>query len=80
MAEEASEVKTGSEEMEAKKNQIMGLTAKKHVKIWLLHEVCLLKNKEICDLVGSNAGAVNNALKSYQLEPHKMEEARKLLA
>lgn len=67
------------EQIEEKKKQILALTVKKHVKIWLLHEVCLLKNKEIGVLVDSNAGVIGNSIKSYGLEPEKIEAARKLL-
>ena len=60
------------------KEQISGLTAKKHVKIYLLKSIGLT-NKEIAEAVGTNAGHVHNALKDYEKNPAKAEEAKKLL-
>lgn len=81
MAEETSEVKAeATPDMEAKKKQILALDSKKHVKIWLLHEVCLLKNKEIVTAMGTgNIGGVSNVLKDYNDHPEKMESARAFL-
>lgn len=70
----------GSADMEAKKKLILELTSKKHVKIWLLHDICLLKNKEIVDAMGTgNVGGVGNVLKDYNEHPEKIEQARKTL-
>ena len=81
----AAEVETNTTEvnaeMDAKKKQILQLTSKKHVKIWLLHEICLLKNKEIVDAMGTgNVGGVGNVLKDYLEHEDKIEAARKFLA
>lgn len=82
MADETSEVKSEvlSEELEAKKKQILELTCKKHAKIWLLHEIVLLKNKDIVTAMGTgNVGGVGNVLKDYNEHPTKIEAARALL-
>lgn len=75
----AEEVQTENAELEAKKKQILELTSTKHVKVWLLHETCLLKNKEIAEILDTNQGAVGNALKMYSLQPEKMDVARAFL-
>ena len=81
MADETSEVKAPeTNDLEAKKQQILALDCNKHVKIWLLHEICLLKNKEIVEAMGSgNAGGVYNVIKDYNDRPEKMEKARAFL-
>lgn len=81
MAEETSEVKTGeTPDVAEYKRRILALDSKKHVKIWLLHEVCLLKNKEIVAAMGTgNAGGVGNVLSDYNDHPEKMEAARAFL-
>lgn len=81
MAEETSEVKSEiTPDMEAKKQQILALDSKKHVKIWLLHEVCLLKNKEIVEAMGTgNVGGCGNTIKDYLEHPEKIKAANELL-
>lgn len=44
------------------------LTCKKHIKIYKLKQLGL-KNSEIAKELGTNAGHVYNALKSYELHP-----------
>jgi transcriptional regulator len=44
--------------------KILQLHCKKHIKIFKLKQAGL-KNKEIADLLGTNAGHVYNALKKY---------------
>ena len=56
------------------KEQIVGLTTKKHVKIWKLKQIGLT-NKEIAEAIGTNAGHIHNALKDYEKNPSKIEAA-----
>lgn len=59
------------------KEQIVALTCKKHVKIFKLSQLGL-KNKEVADLVGTNAGHVYNVIKSYTDKPEKAMAAAAL--
>ena len=54
--------------------EIVSLTTKKHIKIYKLAQLGL-KNGEIAKLVGTNAGHVYNALKSYQNNPERIKIA-----
>ena len=75
-----AEVTEVNAELESKKKQILELTSHKHVKIWLLHEICLLKNKDIVAVMGSgNVGSVGNTIKDYNEHPAKIEAAKALL-
>lgn len=55
-------------------NQIKELTAKKHVKIWKLHKLGLT-NKEVAAHLGTNAGHVYNALKTYKDNQERINQA-----
>lgn len=55
-------------------NQIKELTAKKHVKIYKLHKLGL-SNKDIATHLGTNAGHVYNALKTYKDNQERIKEA-----
>ena len=71
-----------STEMETKKQQILQLTSTKHVKIWLLHEICLMSDKEIAEIMHpttKNVGHVWNVLKNYNDNPEKIQAAKELL-
>lgn len=68
-----------TEEMEAKKTQILQMKSKRHVKIWLLHEIVLLKNKEIAVAMGTNQGHVGNVVRDYNAFPEKIATANELL-
>lgn len=57
--------------------EIKALTCKKHIKIYKLKQLGL-KNKEIAESVGTNAGHVYNALKKYDLKPELKELADKI--
>ena len=74
-----AEATTLTPELEAKKKQILELTSHKHVKIWLLHEVCLLKNGEVAYLLNTNAGHCGNSIKDYLEHPEKIEAAKAFL-
>lgn len=79
MAKEKEAVVAPVKSTDEVQKQILGLTSHKHVKIWLLHDLCLLKNNEIAHLLSTNAGVVGNALKMYGLEPDKITKAKELL-
>ena len=68
-----------TEEMETKKKQILQMTSKRHVKIWLLHELVLLKNKEIAVAMGTNQGHVGNVVRDYSAFPDKIAAANEML-
>lgn len=54
--------------------EILQLTCQKHIKIWKLKQLGL-KNGDIAKLLGTNAGHVYNALKTYQNNPSKVAAA-----
>lgn len=50
------------------KEQVIEMTAKKHVKIYKLKQLGLT-NKDIAEALKTNVGHVYNVLKSYELKP-----------
>lgn len=58
---------------------ILSLTCLKHIKIYKLKQLGKT-NKEIAELVGTNAGHVYNALKAYDTNPEKKIKADSLIA
>lgn len=54
--------------------QIIELDCKKHVKIYKLKALGL-KNSEVAELLGTNAGHVYNALKKYDAKPELKDKA-----
>lgn len=58
---------------------ILALTCKKHIKIYKLAQLGL-KNGDIAKLVGTNAGHVYNALKSYDNKPERVKIAEEVKA
>lgn len=65
-------------EDKAKINAIYNLDCKKHIKIYKLNQMGLT-NKQIADVLMTNAGHVYNALKDYKDKPKKAEEANQIL-
>jgi hypothetical protein len=59
--------------------QIVRLTCKKHIKVFLLSGLGL-KNKEVAKLVGTNSGHVYNVIKDYKNHPEKEAAVRELIA
>lgn len=57
--------------------QILELTAMKHVKIWKLHKLGI-SNKDVAGLLGTNVGHVYNVIKDYNSKPDKIEAADKI--
>lgn len=54
--------------------EILQLTCKKHIKIYKLNQLGL-PNKQVATLLGTNAGHVYNALKSYHGNELKINAA-----
>jgi len=61
-----------------KQKEILALTAKKHVKLWLLVQTGLSRS-EAASLGGTNAGHVGNVIKDYEKKPELKEAARDIL-
>lgn len=59
------------------KNKVLLSNAKKCDKIWILHHVCELKNKEIAVLLNTNQGHIGNEIKRYSNSPNLSEKAMK---
>ena len=70
MTTTASTVATDSAEVKA----IQALTCKKHVKIYKLSKLGLT-NKDIATALGTNSGAVHNAIKDYSTNPDRVAKA-----
>jgi hypothetical protein len=58
-------------------NEILELTCKKHIKIFKLHQQGV-GNKQIAELVKTNAGHVWNVLNEYKKHPEKIEVANSI--
>lgn len=56
------------------KEQVIEMSAKKHVKIYKLKQLGLT-NKEIADALKTNVGHIYNALKSYETKPSLKTDA-----
>lgn len=61
------------------KDEILSLTCKKHIKIYLLTSLGLSK-KEVAIALNTNVGHVFNVLKEYTLKPEKAIAAHELCA
>lgn len=61
----------------AKVEKIKGLTCKKHVKIYKLHQLGMAK-KEIASNLGTNVGACHNVIKDYEKTPEKVQKANEI--
>lgn len=59
------------------KEEILKLTCHRHVKIFKLHQLGLT-NKEIAEVMKTNAGHVYNAIKSYVGKPERVLAAEKI--
>lgn len=68
--EKAATVSVDSAEVKA----IQALTCKKHIKIYKLNKMGVA-NKDIAKILGTNNGAVHNALKDYTTNPDKVAKA-----
>ena len=62
--------------MQEQIDHIKQMNCKKHIKIYKMH-LLGLKNNEIADHLGTNAGNVYNYLKEYSQKPERVEEAAK---
>lgn len=70
MSTETATVTTDSAEVKS----IQALTCKKHIKIYKLNKLGMAK-KDIASVLGTNVGAVHNALKDYTTNPEKVAKA-----
>lgn len=57
------------------KSAILALTAKKHVKMYLLKTVAGMKGSHIAKELNTNAGHVGNELKKYKEDATRVEKA-----
>lgn len=57
---------------------VLRITSKRHVKVWLLHEL-LLSNKDIATAMGTNTGHVGNVLRDYRANPDKITAAKSMM-
>lgn len=69
--------KLTDEQLETKK-QILQLTSKRHVKIYLLSSLVGIKGKEIAASMSTNQGHVGNVLRDYAEHADKQTTARDL--
>lgn len=67
-----------SEEMAETKKQVLQMTSKRHIKIFLLSNLVGIKPKEIATAMGTNQGHVGNVLRDYSEHADKGATAKEL--